>query len=136
MPEKKRKSISVSSSEEEHSSSSGENSYSIDDSHGGYTTHTRVKRLRANDRERRRVHLINCAMESLRDVIPGLKEKRKLTKLELLRAANQYIWILDEALRTGHTIDEILNGPKELPRIYYVGSFGYAMPTLKRETNG
>ena len=28
----------------------------------------RVKRLRANDRERRRVHLINCAMEELKEV--------------------------------------------------------------------
>ena len=68
---------------------------------------SRVKRLRANDRERRRVHLINCAMEELKEVVPGLKGKRKLTKLELLRAANQYIWMLDEALRTNRSLDQI-----------------------------
>nr|XP_047138578.1 neurogenin-1-like [Hydra vulgaris] len=83
------------------------------------TNCSRIKRLRANDRERRRVHLINCAMESLRNVIPGMKEKRKITKLELLRAANRYIWLLDETLRTGKPLDEVMERFIETPKIYY-----------------
>jgi len=94
---------------------------------------SRVKRLRANDRERRRVHLINCAMEELREVVPGLKEKRRLTKLELLRAANQYIWLLDEALRTNRSVEQIkqhVEEPHPITPMYYVT---YEMPKLKRE---
>ena len=94
---------------------------------------SRLKRLRANDRERRRVHLINCAMDELRDVVPGLKEKRKLTKLELLRAANQYIWLLDEALRTNRSVEQIqqhVEEPHHVTPMYYVT---YEMPKLKRE---
>ena len=90
---------------------------------------TRVKRLRANDRERRRVHLINCAMDSLRNAVPGLKDKRKLTKLELLRGAYQYIWLLDQSLRTGKSIDELLNSHTD-KTVYYIG---HEFPTLKRE---
>ena len=67
----------------------------------------KVKRLRANDRERRRVNLINSAMEMLRKVIPELRERRKITKLELLRSANKYIWILQQSLLTGRSIPEI-----------------------------
>ena len=67
----------------------------------------KVKRLRANDRERRRVNLINSAMEMLRKVIPEVRERRKITKLELLRSANKYIWILQQSLLTGRTIPEI-----------------------------
>ena len=83
------------------------------------TNASRQKRLRANNRERRRVHLINCAMESLRNVVPGMKEKRKITKLELLRAANHYIWLLDESLRTGKPLEEIMARIIETPKIYY-----------------
>nr|ALJ33553.1 neurogenin [Clytia hemisphaerica] len=106
---------------------------------------SRMKRLRANDRERRRVHLINCAMEELKEHVPGLKDKRKLTKLELLRAANHYIWILDEALRTNHSIDQIQKRAEQpvsyalppvhtfSPPLYYVRYGG--MPKLRRESS-
>ncbi|XP_065052292.1 protein lin-32-like [Rhopilema esculentum] len=67
----------------------------------------KVKRLRANDRERRRVNLINSAMEMLRKVIPELRERRKITKLELLRCANRYIWTLQQSLLTGRSMVEI-----------------------------
>ena len=68
---------------------------------------TKIKRLRANDRERRRVHLINSAMNALKSVVPGLREKRKITKLELLRCANRYIWMLDQSLKTGRSLEEL-----------------------------
>lgn len=134
---KKEKLDSVSSDTSEHSSC--DDGYSPERYHHPgmpyppFST-SRVKRLRANDRERRRVHLINCAMDALRNIVPGLKDKRKLTKLELLRAANHYIWVLDESLRTGKSLDQITSRPpvEEPPiPVYFVR---YDMPILKRES--
>ena len=96
------------------------------------TASLKVKRLRANDRERRRVNLINSAMEMLRKVIPEVRERRKITKLELLRSANKYIWILQQSLLTGRTIPEIqqalafyqYNGPISAPYSFHY-AFGY-----------
>lgn len=112
------------------------------------TASPRIKRLRANDRERRRVHLINCAMDELKEVVPGLKNKRKLTKLELLRAANQYIWMLDEALRTNRSLDQIQQRIEEPisspisspiypspPQYYYASQTHYDMPKLRRSSS-
>ena len=58
----------------------------------------RLRRIRANNRERRRIQAINDAMEALRKVIPSTNKKRKLTKLELLRNAQDYIRDLSEIL--------------------------------------
>jgi len=58
----------------------------------------RLRRIRANNRERRRIQAINDAMEALRKVIPSTGNKRKLTKLELLRLAQNYIRDLSEML--------------------------------------
>ena len=61
---------------------------------------SRIRRLRANDRERRRIQSINGAMEALRKAIPDTREKRKITKLQILRLAQRYIHTLTEILRT------------------------------------
>lgn len=58
----------------------------------------RLRRIRANNRERRRIQAINDAMEALRRVIPNTNNKRKLTKLELLRLAQDYIRDLSDIL--------------------------------------
>ena len=58
----------------------------------------RLRRIRANNRERRRIQAINDAMEALRKAIPNTSNKRKLTKLELLRLAQEYIRDLSEML--------------------------------------
>lgn len=58
----------------------------------------RLRRIRANNRERRRIQAINDAMEALRKAIPNTNNKRKLTKLELLRLAQDYIRNLSEML--------------------------------------
>lgn len=58
----------------------------------------RLRRIRANNRERRRIQAINDAMEALRKAIPSTNNKRKLTKLELLRLAQDYIRDLSEML--------------------------------------
>lgn len=71
----------------------------------------RLRRIRANNRERRRIQAINDAMEALRKAIPNTNNKRKLTKLELLRLAQEYIRDLSEILcsNTPTLEDEVVN---------------------------
>lgn len=66
----------------------------------------RLRRIRANNRERRRIQAINDAMEALRKVIPSTGNKRKLTKLELLRLAQDYIRDLSEMLCSDNSTPE------------------------------
>ncbi|OCT71921.1 neurogenin-3 [Xenopus laevis] len=57
------------------------------------------RRLKANDRERNRMHNLNSALDSLRSVLPTFPDDAKLTKIETLRFAHNYIWALSETLR-------------------------------------
>ncbi|NXE20685.1 NGN2 protein, partial [Ardeotis kori] len=59
----------------------------------------RHRRLKANNRERNRMHNLNAALDALRDVLPTFPEDAKLTKIETLRFAHNYIWALTETLR-------------------------------------
>ncbi|XP_028459986.1 neurogenin-3 [Perca flavescens] len=65
------------------------------------------RRMKANDRERSRMHNLNYALDALRSILPALPEDAKLTKIETLRFAHNYIWALTETLRMadqhGHT---------------------------------
>lgn len=74
---------------------------------------TKTRRLKANDRERQRMHNLNAALEKLRRVLPhtmtasriandGGQEPRgtmKMSKIETLRYAHKYIWTLSETLK-------------------------------------
>lgn len=57
------------------------------------------RRMKANDRERNRMHSLNSALERLRLILPIPGEENKLTKIETLRFAKNYIWTLTETLR-------------------------------------
>ncbi|CAG9853932.1 unnamed protein product [Phyllotreta striolata] len=57
----------------------------------------RVRRMKANDRERNRMHMLNEALERLRCVLPTFPEDTKLTKIETLRFAHNYIYALSQA---------------------------------------
>uniref|UniRef100_A0A493U009 Neurogenin 2 n=1 Tax=Anas platyrhynchos platyrhynchos TaxID=8840 RepID=A0A493U009_ANAPP len=59
----------------------------------------RSRRLKANNRERNRMHHLNAALDALRDVLPTFPEDAKLTKIETLRFAHNYVWALTETLR-------------------------------------
>ncbi|XP_013376123.1 PREDICTED: neurogenin-2 [Chinchilla lanigera] len=59
----------------------------------------RTRRLKANNRERNRMHNLNAALDALREVLPTFPEDAKLTKIETLRFAHNYIWALTETLR-------------------------------------
>ncbi|XP_067899116.1 neurogenin-1 [Heterodontus francisci] len=59
----------------------------------------RSRRTKANDRERNRMHNLNSALDDLRGVLPTFPDDAKLTKIETLRFAHNYIWALSETLR-------------------------------------
>ena len=57
------------------------------------------RRVRANDRERNRMHHLNDALDRLRTVLPSSTDDSKLTKIETLRFAHNYIYALTETLK-------------------------------------
>ncbi|XP_051276157.1 neurogenin-1 [Dicentrarchus labrax] len=57
------------------------------------------RRTKANDRERNRMHNLNDALDELREVLPAFPDETKLTKIETLRFAHNYIWALSETIR-------------------------------------
>ncbi|KAI9588765.1 basic helix-loop-helix neural transcription factor tap isoform 1-T4 [Glossina fuscipes fuscipes] len=65
----------------------------------------KFRRLKANDRERNRMHMLNDALERLRITLPQLPEETKLTKIEILRFAHNYIFALEQVLERGGTLN-------------------------------
>uniref|UniRef100_A0A8D0BQJ6 Neurogenin 3 n=1 Tax=Salvator merianae TaxID=96440 RepID=A0A8D0BQJ6_SALMN len=65
----------------------------------GMSKAKRSRRMKANDRERNRMHNLNSALDALRGVLPTFPDDAKLTKIETLRFAHNYIWALTETLR-------------------------------------
>lgn len=59
----------------------------------------RNRRIKANDRERNRMHMLNSALEKLREVLPSFNDNGKMTKIETLRFAHNYIWALSETVK-------------------------------------
>ncbi|XP_057713800.1 neurogenic differentiation factor 6-B-like [Corythoichthys intestinalis] len=66
---------------------------------------SRLRRQEANARERSRMHGLNAALESLRKVVPCYSKTQKLSKIETLRLAKNYIWALSETLSAGKRPD-------------------------------
>lgn len=65
----------------------------------------RTRRIKANDRERNRMHTLNEALERLRLALPTFPEDTKLTKIETLRFAYNYIFAMEQLLQTDHSIN-------------------------------
>ncbi|XP_037612435.1 neurogenic differentiation factor 6-A [Sebastes umbrosus] len=65
----------------------------------------RLRRIEANARERNRMHGLNNALDSLRKVVPCYSKTQKLSKIDTLRLAKNYIWALSEILSTGKRPD-------------------------------
>ncbi|XP_072239265.1 neurogenic differentiation factor 4-like [Leuresthes tenuis] len=61
----------------------------------------RARRVKANARERSRMHGLNDALENLRTIMPCHSKTQKLSKIETLRLARNYICALSEALEGG-----------------------------------
>lgn len=64
----------------------------------------RQRRAKANDRERHRMHMLNEALEKLRLTLPSMPQEQRLTKIETLRMAHNYIWALGEAVFKKHML--------------------------------
>lgn len=58
----------------------------------------KFRRQKANDRERHRMHLLNDALERLRLALPAMPQDQRLTKIETLRFAHNYIFALTQAV--------------------------------------
>ncbi|KAL7289106.1 hypothetical protein TKK_0017054 [Trichogramma kaykai] len=58
------------------------------------------RRLESNERERMRMHDLNDAFQSLREVIPHVACERRLSKIETLTLAKNYIVALVERITT------------------------------------
>lgn len=65
----------------------------------------RTRRIKANDRERNRMHTLNEALERLRLALPTFPEDTKLTKIETLRFAHNYIFAMEQVLQYDQTIN-------------------------------
>lgn len=57
-----------------------------------------MRRIESNERERQRMHSLNDAFEGLRDVIPHVNMERKLSKIETLTLAKNYIKALTNVI--------------------------------------
>lgn len=58
----------------------------------------RIRRVKANDRERNRMHNLNKALDRLRKHLPAAKDESKMTKIETLKSAQEYIQTLSRLL--------------------------------------
>lgn len=54
------------------------------------------RRLESNERERMRMHTLNDAFQNLRNIIPHVRAERKLSKIETLTLAKNYILALSD----------------------------------------
>ncbi|KAM7318928.1 hypothetical protein ACRRTK_022040 [Alexandromys fortis] len=81
----------------------------------------RSRRKKANDRERNRMHNLNSALDALRGVLPTFPDDAKLTKIETLRFAHNYIWALTQTLRIA---DHSFYGPETTVPCGELGSPG------------
>ena len=61
----------------------------------------RIRRVKANTRERTRMHGLNDALDVLRKHVPCYSKTQKLSKIETLRLACNYIGALSNILKTG-----------------------------------
>ncbi|XP_045112928.1 neurogenin-3-like [Portunus trituberculatus] len=112
----------------------------------------RTRRMKANDRERHRMHMLNNALDRLRTVLPTAPDDTKLTKIETLRFAHNYIWALSETLKgldshpaphqqhlslsvgvTGGPVSQ--QAPPDVP-IYQAGPIGPAGPYCSQGNEG
>ena len=65
----------------------------------------KFRRLKANDRERNRMHMLNEALEKLRLTLPTFPEDTKLTKIETLRFAHNYIFAMVQLVESDGTVN-------------------------------
>ncbi len=65
------------------------------------------RRVKANTRERSRMHGLNEALDVLRKYVPCYSKTQKLSKIETLRLARNYISVLSTILKEGRRPDNV-----------------------------
>lgn len=68
----------------------------------------KVRRIKANARERNRMHGLNDALDILRKYVPCYSKTQKLSKIETLRLARNYIAALADILKNGVKPDAVV----------------------------
>lgn len=68
----------------------------------------KVRRIKANARERNRMHGLNDALDILRKHVPCYSKTQKLSKIETLRLARNYIAALADILKNGVKPDAVI----------------------------
>jgi len=68
----------------------------------------KVRRVKANSRERKRMHGLNDALDILRKHVPCYSKTQKLSKIETLRLAHNYIGALADTLKAGVKPDAVV----------------------------
>jgi len=72
-------------------SSDGDSTHSDGEDGMRANPQSKVKRIAANSRERKRMHTVNSAFDQLRELVPTYPSNRKLSKIDTLRLACTYI---------------------------------------------
>ncbi|CAL8122929.1 unnamed protein product [Orchesella dallaii] len=75
-------------------------------------TKTKLRRHKANARERHRMHGLNSALDKLRKVIPIHSQTQRLSKIETLRLARNYIRVLGNVLEDSDCTDRRQQKPE------------------------
>ncbi|NXK24590.1 BHA15 protein, partial [Arenaria interpres] len=90
------------------------------------------RRLESNERERQRMHKLNNAFQALREVIPHVRAENKLSKIETLTLAKNYIKSLTSIIlnmSNGHFPSTEGMGGARGPKLYhYQQQFGEEDP--------
>ena len=86
----------------------------------------KIRRYKANARERHRMHNLNSALDTLREYIPIKNQSQKLSKIETLRLARNYIVALREILQKEEMNDvefaKILSRQMSQPTVNMIAS--------------
>lgn len=88
---------------------------------GGRRESSVQRRLESNERERQRMHKLNNAFQALREAIPHVRAGKKLSKIETLTLAKNYIKSLTATILTmssGRIPGLEAPGPAPGPKLY------------------
>ncbi|XP_033183009.1 uncharacterized protein LOC117153252 [Bombus vancouverensis nearcticus] len=73
-----------------------------------------LRRLESNERERMRMHSLNDAFQSLREVIPHVSKERRLSKIETLTLAKNYIVALTDVICAMRSEEKTIDSQSEV----------------------
>jgi len=79
-----------------------------------------LKRKKANEREKKRMHSLNSALDKLREHLPIIQNEQKISKIETIRLTIKYINILNELLIENENKGFINNLTKHLNQTNYL----------------